>query len=42
MHLTLPRKDRVTVELDADGGLITWTSSDGSRVLTGKLLRAPE
>jgi len=42
VHLTLPRKDRVTVGPDADGGLITWTSSDGSRVLTGKLLRAPE
>src|SRR5207247_7255432 len=31
-YTTLFRSDRVTVGPDADGGLITWTSSDGSRV----------
>ncbi len=42
IHVTLPQKDRITVAPDADAGLIMWTSSDGSRVLKGKLLRAPE
>jgi hypothetical protein len=42
IHVTLPQKDRITVGPDADAGLIMWTSSDGSRVLKGKLLRAPE
>lgn len=42
VRVTLPAKDRITVEPDADGGLITWTSSDGSRTLKGKLVRASE
>ena len=42
VHVVLPQKDRITVRPDADGGIITWTSSDGSRVLKGTLLRAPE
>jgi pimeloyl-ACP methyl ester carboxylesterase len=42
VHVVLPQKDRITVGPDAEGGIITWTSSDGSRVLKGKLLRAPE
>lgn len=42
VHVTLPAKDRITVGPDADGGLITWTSTDGSRTLKGKLVRASE
>jgi hypothetical protein len=42
LHVTLPRKDWITVAPEADAGLITWTSADGSRVLKGKLVRAPE
>lgn len=42
VHVTLPAKDRITVGPDADGGLITWTSTDGSRTLKGKLVRSPE
>ena len=42
VHVTFPLKDRISVGPDGDAALITWTSSDGSRVLKGKLLRAPQ
>ena len=42
VHVTLPARDRITVGPDADDSLITWTSTDGSRTLKGKLVRAAE
>jgi len=42
VHVTLPARDRITVGPDADDSLITWTSTDGSRTLKGKLVRASE